>query len=388
MMNRRQSQRGASLLEALIAFLLLSLGMLGMVRLQAHLRLDADLSRQRSEAVRLAQQDIETERAFASLAAAPNQRSYASIVSATLNVDPSSGYTTNTSYTVDRRIADNPGLATKTASVTVSWADRGGTTRSLAVDAMIGGIDPVLSASLAITKRQHAVKGSAGRSPWVPRVAKDLGDGRSVLKPVETGSLAFVFSNTSGQIVARCNAVASTRATRDMTASDVADCAAVNAVLLSGTVRFSNAQAPDPARANDTPLPLAITLALSGGPYPAAPECGAEAQTLASGEQFVTYHCMVTPAAAGRWSGRSSIVSQGWTLGTAATQYKACRYSADQDSSGKVDSNAEHPKDYSEVEGALMQQNFLIIRGDQACPVAPVIGGSVFANLSTMQHQP
>jgi hypothetical protein len=97
---------------------------------------------------------------------------------------------------------------------------------------------------------------------------------------------------------------------------------------------------------------------------------------------------MVTPLAAGRWSGRSSIVPQGWTLGAAASQYKVCRYSADQDGSGNVDSNAEHPKDYSEVAGALMQQNFLIIRGDQACPVAPIIAGSVFSNLSTVQHQP
>jgi Tfp pilus assembly protein PilV len=381
-------QRGASLLEALIAFLVLSLGLLGMVKLQAHLRLDADLSRQRSEAVRLAQQDIEEMRAFASIAAAPNQRSYAAIASATRDVDAASGYSSNTRYAIARRVIDNPGLATKTASVTVSWADRGGKAHDLALEAMVGGIDPLLSASLALAKREHAVKGSAGRSPLVPRTAKDLGNGRSVLKPTEAGSLAFVFSNSSGQIVARCNAVPTTRTTRDMTASDVADCNAANGMLLAGVVRFSTGTAPDPARGNDSPLPFAITLALSGGPYLAQPQCGSDATRLASGEQFVTYHCMVTPLAAGRWSGRSSIVPQGWTLGAAASQYKVCRYSADQDGSGNVDSNAEHPKDYSEVAGALMQQNFLIIRGDQACPVAPIIAGSVFSNLSTVQHQP
>ena len=45
--------RGATLLEALVAFLVLSLGMLTMARVQSSLRLNSDIARQRTEAVRL-----------------------------------------------------------------------------------------------------------------------------------------------------------------------------------------------------------------------------------------------------------------------------------------------------------------------------------------------
>ncbi|HMC16374.1 MAG TPA: hypothetical protein VKI18_12125, partial [Albitalea sp.] len=316
----RRLRRGASLLEALIAFAVLSLGLLGMVRLQSHLRLEADIARQRSEAVRLAQQDIETLRGFAALAAAANQRSYAGITSAVQATD-----VTNTHYDVTRGIADNTGH--KTVSVTAAWSDRTGKPQSVALESLIAGSDPLHAAALGVVQRAHAVKAVLGRSPNVPLAAKDLGDGRSVLKPVSTGTLAFVFSNLTGQIIGRCNAVSPTTSTGSLTAADIAGCDSVKALLLSGVVRFSTSSPPDAARANDTPLALSMDVALTGGSYPAAPQCGAEPQTLSSGERFVAYHCMITPLA-GRWSGRSSVVPQGWVLGSAASQYKVCRYSA------------------------------------------------------------
>ena len=54
----RRAQRGVTLLESLIAFVLLATGALAVASLQGQLRLHADLARQRSEAVRLGQQEI------------------------------------------------------------------------------------------------------------------------------------------------------------------------------------------------------------------------------------------------------------------------------------------------------------------------------------------
>jgi Tfp pilus assembly protein PilV len=378
---RAQRQRGAGLLEALIAFLVLSMGMVGMVRLQSHLRLDADIARQSAEAVRLAQQDIEGLRAYSDPSA------YAGIATAVQRFDLASGFVSNTSFELTRRIVEVPGSGYKAASLTVTWPDRTGAAQRVELEALIVGSDPLHGASLAVARRPDAVRGAAGRSPRIPVLAKDLGDGRSVLKPSVAGSLAFVFDNASGQIIARCNAIASAKTTADLLAGDVANCDPANAFVLSGVVRFSLARPPDPARADDAPLPLAIALTLTGGTYPAAPECGADIQSFASGERLVAYHCMVTPLN-GRWSGSSSVVPQGWSLGIDALQYRVCRYSADQDGSGQIDANVEHPKDYSQVEGALMQQNFLVIRGDQACPLAPAVGGTLFSNLGTLPHQP
>ena len=384
---KHREQRGASLIEALVAFLVLSLGMLGMVRLQSHLRLDADIARQRSEAVRLAQQEMETQRAFATLAATPGLRSYAQIASGTIEVDNDHS---NTRFEIKRSVHDNAAAAYKSLNVALSWTDRNGTAQQLALDSIVAGSEPLLSASLVASARPHPLRGAAGRSPLIPLAAKDLGNGRSVFKPAASGTVALVFSNATGLIVGRCNAIASTTKTRDIVAADVAHCDAADAMLLSGIVRLSASQPPDLARANDTPLALSIELVPSGGPYPVAPYCASEIREIAGAgttERFVAYHCMVTPLA-GRWSGRSNVVPQGWTVGTAASQYKVCRYSADQDGSGSVDNNAEHPRNYNQVDTSLMQQNFLVIRGDQACPIAPSIGPGVFANQSTVQHQP
>jgi hypothetical protein len=80
-------------------------------------------------------------------------------------------------------------------------------------------------------------------------------------------------------------------------------------------------------------------------------------------------------------------VPAGWRIGSSPDDRKVCRYSADQDGSGAVDSNAEHPNSYSNVDGPLMQQNFLIVRGDQDCPAADP-GAAPVASLATVQHQP
>ena len=73
-------QRGVSLIEALVALAIMAFGMLGIVGMQSSLRTNADISKQRSEAVRIAQEVIEQRRAFWVLAAAAGVTAYADIV--------------------------------------------------------------------------------------------------------------------------------------------------------------------------------------------------------------------------------------------------------------------------------------------------------------------
>ena len=79
--QRAQSARGVSLIEALLALVVMSLGMLAVVGVQATLRSNGDLSRQRAEAVRLAQEGTETWRTFTSVTAVAGQVDYADIAS-------------------------------------------------------------------------------------------------------------------------------------------------------------------------------------------------------------------------------------------------------------------------------------------------------------------
>lgn len=143
----RRSQRGSTLFEALVAFLVLSLGMIAIARVQGHLRLDADVARQRSEAVRLAQEDMETLRGFASTEVEAGTRSFDDIASASRSVDA------GTAYLIDRRIATADLPHAKSASITVSWTDRSGTAQQVTLHSIIAGSDPALTAALALAPR-------------------------------------------------------------------------------------------------------------------------------------------------------------------------------------------------------------------------------------------
>jgi hypothetical protein len=53
---------------------------------------------------------------------------------------------------------------------------------------------------------------------------------------------------------------------------------------------------------------------------------------------------------------------------------------------GAIDANIEHPADYVDVAGPLLAQNFLVVRGDQSCPVGA--GDTLAVGIVTLPHQP
>lgn len=415
--HRRRRQAGASLVEALIAFLVLSVGLVGSARLHGQLRLNTDIARQRSEALRLAQADIESLRAFTALASGPSGPGYADIVAHAASLGAGTVPNTNTRFELEREVVADDGY--RSAALTVSWLDRSGQAHQVKLQSVIAGTPPALSGALAAQAAGPAQAALRGRAASIPVTAKDLGNGRSVFKPLGSGDAAWVFDNASGEIVALCTAAGPAQS---LTAAQLAACPAMKALPLSGIVRLSLAGAPAAAQAKDTPPPLAVVLTLSStrGSASAPPTCLSEAQKLvaiptASGsrreavplaatpadwglagwteldDRFVAYHCAVMPQLGG-WSGRTTIVPQGWTIGTSAADLRVCRYSADHDGSGAVDQNAEHPNEYHHVERALMQQNFLLVPGHLACPTAAPVSfdpaAPVHADLSTVQHQP
>lgn len=386
-------QRGLSLFEALIAVLVLGAGVFAALRLEPELRRQADLGRQRSEAVRLAQQDLEQQRGFAVLATTAGLPAYADIVTARHEIDMP---TANTSYVLERQVVTDAMPGAKDVAVTVAWTDRSGAAQQVRLASQIAGIDPALAGSLGLAHRGIGVRGAYGRAASIPLAAHDLGDGRSVYKPVEGGLSAIVFDNRSGAVIATCT-VAGDRTTPNLNPSDLSGCTSLHGMLLAGEIRFSNASPPDPAAANDAPLPLAVALDLDGTP-PIAPWCSAEARrTVAyerngsqrldavpldatpaslgltawtdTGERFVAYHCVIVPPMGiARWSGRSDLVPAGWPIGTGAAEWRVCRQSRDLDGSGAIDANAEHPAIYQNVAGPLRNQNFLVVRGNESCP--------------------
>jgi Tfp pilus assembly protein PilV len=81
MRTRNRLQRGISLIEALLALAVMALGMMGLVGVQSTLRSTSDVAKQRSEAVRIAQAEIERWRAFDALNGGANTN-YADLIDA------------------------------------------------------------------------------------------------------------------------------------------------------------------------------------------------------------------------------------------------------------------------------------------------------------------
>ncbi len=388
------AQAGVTLIEALVALLIMSFGMLALVGLQGNMRRSADLAKQRSEAVRLAQQDLETIRSFSELVlpadAAEHVRAFAQI--ADLKRVGAGDPESNASFTLNRVLAQRPGEPLS-VQVTVSWEDRAGAMQQVIMGSFITPADPRLSGSLAIAPEGDPSRRPLGRHLTIPPTAKDLGDGHSVFKPPATSSgVAWVFNNLTGRIVKLCQLPDHGVGTDQITLEDVAAyCSTVsNSYLLSGAVRFSTGATASSEQALSPALPLSlaiITASTSKPPAPPPHDCFSNAPLSGPVEmpEGVGYYCAVYPNLdGGAWTGR--LILNGIALGHAG--YRICRYSADYNGDETI-SNVEHPLDYVDVNGSLTRQNFLVVAGSQSCPAGRVLSPAdgLFYDSKTVVHQ-
>jgi prepilin-type N-terminal cleavage/methylation domain-containing protein len=390
----RPRHAGLALIEVLVALAVLAIGLGGTLRLQTWLRVTTDLARQRAEALRLAQDSHEALRAQASLAG------WSAITDSI--AAPVTLANANAAYQSERSVTDLADLRLKHVSTVLSWQDREGQAQQLRLDTLLAGQDPTLSAALTLNRGASlSTTGSpAGvRHVLIPPQAKSLGDGRSVFKPRAQDTLAWVFDDQSGNVVARCDATAGLSSAQ-LDANSLGTCRAIAGLLISGHVRFAlDTDTPRASEAENPlspalPLDLRLLLTSTGHPDPGW-ECADDAPDAVEPAQLgVAYHCVIQGAGLPpRWSGRLDIVPLGWTLASSGvTGYRVCRYSADHDQNGRID-NAEHPTSYTAVGEPLGNQNFLILRAAAGCPqdsgVSSMDGiGGNWLDDSTVAHQP
>jgi type IV pilus modification protein PilV len=141
--SRRQG--GFTLVEVLVAFLVLTLGLLAVIRLQPELRQHAELARQRSEATRLAQQDIERLRGYVQISIAGSAPAYDAIVGAAYTVEPDA--LGSPRYTVERRVDATSVLNARAVDLTVRWLDRAGEPQQVELTTLIAASGPALAAA-------------------------------------------------------------------------------------------------------------------------------------------------------------------------------------------------------------------------------------------------
>ena len=211
----RSSARGFTLIEALIALLVLSFGLLAIAGFQATLSRSSDLAKQRTEALRLAQQKMESLRAYAQVAsntATPHIVNYTDdVVSST--APEVTATNTNASFSRTWTVTSNPSDTEKWINVTVAWTDRSGQAQTVTLQSVISKFDPKSVGTLATGSGTSNVRRPKNRNINIPYPAVTLSGGTQSAFIPPPGNVAYVFDNSSGNIVQSCTGLTGTSPT-------------------------------------------------------------------------------------------------------------------------------------------------------------------------------
>jgi Tfp pilus assembly protein PilV len=131
-------QHGFSLVDALIGLLVLTLGLLAVLRGQPLLRQHAEIARQRSEAVRLAQEDIERQRSTLGVP-----------VAGELIVDEALA---STRYRLVRTVDAAAWPIAAAVTVIVHWSDRAGAPQQVLLATLVATPDPALAGAAVLPR--------------------------------------------------------------------------------------------------------------------------------------------------------------------------------------------------------------------------------------------
>ena len=359
------AQRGISLIEALVALAVVAFGMLGVAGMQSSLRFNADVAKQRSEAVRLAASVIEDARGFTAVNVTPGKTAYGDIVEQAA----APVLTTNTTYTRRVTVADNVDQNRKSVRAVVTWPDRNGVTQSVALVTQIHRIEPTIGGALGVPVTGSAAQAPRGRHAHIPPGAiSQPGTGTSDFSPPGANGWTWVFNDTTGEIRRACTPV----------------CTEVLGYGLWGYVRYSVSTLPTPIAptSQDAENPTSPVASMPAIGVTAANPLDPPTCFTAAFPTYVVYFCAVTVTPpATTWTGRTQIT--GLNLATSiadatAGRARVCRYTPARAHTGVK--NIEHPLDYSNLAGSLGNQNFLIIlAGDGTTPFdCPTDGPNVF----------
>ena len=380
---------GIALIEALVALAVMAFGMLAVAGVQVTLRQNADIAKQRSEAVRLAQEEIERWRAFTSITGAAGTITYGNLLQ---DLPGTAKAGSNAQFTVARRVDAPADLAYKMLRVDVSWVDRNGQDQNVRLSTAIHRVAPELAGTVSVL---GGASGLGNLNPAIPPGSTLLTPTTSGFRPPQGGvgdAVAWVFNNTTGLITV-CTTNALTTAT--LAPGNIRDCSAGKSQLLSGYISFATGPAAPTAAEAEVPpsASQAVTMQVFRTlPAVLAVSCFTEQFPL-----YVSYYCAVPVSVDLRWSGWSvvgglaSLTGANEPLSFSAAELRVCRYTRYQDNrtvaSGTI-TNAEHPLDYAGVNGPLANQNFLIIRaGDGASAFAcPADNPATLVDTTTWRH--
>lgn len=404
----RGNQFGFAIVEALIALVIMGFGILALAGMQAALSRNADDAKQRTEAVRLAQEKIESFRSYTGIAATVVGQSTPSTTALNWNALAASGtdpsITTNAVYARTWAMSGSSADPMRGLTVNVAWTDRAGEAQKVTLSSVLSKTDPADTGFLGFPLPLNTnLKRPKNRNLDIPIPAIDLRTGESAVKFGTTGQYV-VFGNISGDIVKICTPSLSGTPDEEevieaLTSTDPStrNCTEIKGYIVAGYVgRDSSVSNTDWSA-----IEGGLGIDYSGITRNAAGATGITCQfgnavnqnngTTIAG--FKYYLCVVplAPPSANApydWSGTVRIAGpSAWH--SSGNKYYVCRYQYTATNS-LTDINQRNVQPYVAVNRSIDQQNYLIATTSNSTSTAEPICPTTMnaANVSTgVLHQ-
>lgn len=343
--NAARCQRGFTIIEALIALLIMTFGLLAASGMQMTLSSNADVSKQRTEAMRLANEKVEYLRSFSQISTATSVVSWDGLSGGTDQT------TTNASYSRTWSIGGSTSDAQRALSVAVSWTDRSGETQTVTLNSVISRTEPSDTGFLGFPLPENTtLKRVKDRSLDIPVPAIALtGDNAGKSAYVVGSNLSVIFDNYNGNVVKSCGF------TITSTTADLTSCSTLTAVILAGYVKYRTCNNSSCNSYTDATTTGVNTSEITGNSSSITCSYG-DATNNSTGATLAgyKYYLCVIPLADvnSSWSGTLKIAGIPKTSNNVS-----CRYEY---SDTTLTSNQRNVQPYSTVSESLDNQNYYV----------------------------
>jgi type IV pilus modification protein PilV len=210
-------QKGFALIEALISLLVVAFGLLAIASFQYTLSRASDVAKQRTEATRIAQKEMDRLRSFGqrqSDGVTDYRYTYVEDVVST-PAQTVIGLTTNTTYTMTVSVdvpspAPASGDRFRWINIVVAWSDRVGQPQSVQLGSVISDGDPSDLGPLGVRRRTSSTLRPKNRNINVPYPAVNVatcpaGSSGCSAFVVPPSNVAYVFDNVTGNVIQSCS---------------------------------------------------------------------------------------------------------------------------------------------------------------------------------------
>ncbi|SFC10950.1 type IV pilus modification protein PilV [Polaromonas sp. OV174] len=376
----RRGQLGFTIIEALIALVIMGFGILSLAGMQAALSRNADDAKQRTEAVRLAQEKIESFRSYSGIASTVVGQATTSTTALNWNALAASGtdpsITTNAVYGRTWTMNGSSADPMRGLTVNVAWTNRAGEPQTVSLSSVLSKTDPADSGFLGFPLPLNTnLKRPKNRNLDIPIPAIDLGNGKSAVKFGTTGQYV-VFGNISGDVVKICTptlngATANIDIIAALTDSGTSNCTDITGFIVAGYVGRDSSISYVDWNAIESGLGIDFSGITRNAAGPTGVTCqfgNATNQNTGATIPDSKYYLCVVPLAAPspapstngpyNWSGAIRIAGpSAWH--TSANKYYVCRYQYATTNS-LTDVNQRNVQPYVAVNKSIDQQNYLI----------------------------